>query len=158
MRNSIKLALTAPLVLALTACGDDAKEDEQAGNINGTIAAPANVNLPAEMPAVAIDARSTVQYAGTYDQRTADGRTRSITLNANDSYTMRDENGVETTGTYNWYSDNSRILIGSGADKQVYAIADGALYQMADENTPTTGAMTADQAYFRSASAGTMPN
>ncbi len=155
MRNSIKLALTAPLALAISACGDNTKVDEQA--TGGDIVAPANINVPTEFPAVAVDARSSVNFAGTYDQRMADGRTRSITLNADDTYNARDENGVETTGTYNWYSDNSRILIGTGANKQVYAIADGAIYKLADENTPTTGDMTADQAYFRSATA-VMPN
>ncbi|MXP15468.1 hypothetical protein GRI44_11970 [Altererythrobacter confluentis] len=155
MRNSIKVAFAAPLALAISACGDKDAADQQVAAGGTETTAPVTTNAPAQMPAVAADARTSVQYAGAYDQRLPDGRTRTITLNADDTYTVRDENGVETTGTYNWYSDNSRILIGTGANKQVYAIADGAIYQLADENTPVTGAMTADQAYFRSA--GTAP-
>lgn len=146
--KAIRTALiAAPLALALAACGDnETAETEMAEGPS-----PANVELPevpVTYPEVPLDARSTVDYEGTYAQSTPQGE-RMITLGDDDTYVMRDETGTETRGTFNWYSDNSRILIREDGETQVYAIADGAIYRLADENTPTTGPMTAEQAYMR---------
>ena len=146
--RTIRTALfAAPLALALAACGDtDTAETELAEGPS-----PANVELPdvpVTYPEVPLNARSTVDYQGTYSQTTPQGQ-RMVTLGDDDTYVMRDETGAETRGTFNWYSDNSRILIREDGETQVYAIADGALYRMADENAPTTGPMTAEQAYMR---------
>ena len=62
---------------------------------------------------------------------------------------MRDENWVEPSRAYNWYDDNSRILIRTDDGNHVYAIADGAVYRMPDEQAPTTGTMTEQQTYRR---------
>lgn len=152
MRTRIVLAAIATLSLGLAACGDENPVDERVVDTSGEVQTPADVelpNVPVERPEVAVDARNTVDYAGTYAQQTPDGGQRTITLNEDDTYTIRDASGVETSGTYNWYSDNSRILIREDGETQVYAIADGAIYRMADENAPTTGPMTDVQTYIR---------
>lgn len=144
MRMTFALAALAPAALMLSACGDSAADDE-----NMDIeTAPAEV--PAEYPSVVTNARSTLEYAGTYEQRSSDGRIRTVTLGANDTYKMTDIEGVETTGTYNWYSDNSRILIKEGDETMVFAIADGTIYQMANAEAPINGTFSEDQAYRKS--------
>lgn len=147
MKRFLLLLLAAPL--ALSACGDSEVDDRVVDTGDSDAV---EVNLPAtqpDYPLVPADARSTVDYQGTYSQRTADGRERTIMLGEGDTFTMRDEDGVESSGTYNWYSDNSRILIKRNGENEVYAIADGALYRLADENAPTTGPFTEDAIYRR---------
>ncbi|MCT2559970.1 copper resistance protein NlpE [Tsuneonella sp. YG55] len=146
MRLATALPLAAPLALALAACGDTAPADTA-----DTDTAGVDVNLPQvdpRFPSVAPDARTSVNYAGTYAQPVGGGE-RAITLRTDGTYVMRDPDGTETSGTYNWYDDNSRILIKAGGENQVYAIADGALYRMPDENASTTGTMTEAQTYRR---------
>lgn len=150
MRRTYSTALLAGAALALAACGDgpDGRDADSAERTAQGI----DVELPevpVEYPEVPLDARGTVDYAGTYSQRLGDGRERVIRLGEDDTFTMRDEDGVETSGTFNWYSDNSRILIRNGGDKQVFAVADGAIYRLADENAATDGPMTREQAYVR---------
>ncbi|WP_194955754.1 hypothetical protein [Tsuneonella amylolytica] len=148
--NRIALALAAASSLALAACGG-AKTEPAATDTTAGV----DVNLPqvdTRFPSVAPNARTSVNYAGTYAQPVGSGE-RSITLRTDDTYTMRDENGRETTGTYNWYDDNSRILIKNNGQNEVYAIADGALYRMPDAQAPTTGTMTEGQTYRRTGAA-----
>ncbi len=146
MRFARAITLVAPLALGLAACGDTTPADEATSE-----AADVPVNLPKidpRFPSVVPNARTSVDYAGTYAQPVANGE-RSITLKTDGTYTMRDQNGVETTGTYNWYDDNSRILIKNNGENMVYAIADGTLYRMPDADSPTTGTMTEEQTYRR---------
>lgn len=146
-------ALAATAALALAAC--DNERDVPDDRIVPTAETDPNavdVNLPdvpVEYPEVAVNARETVDYAGTYTQGQANGRTRTITLGEDDTYTYRDESGTESRGTFNWYSDNSRILIRRDGRNEVYAIGENVLYRMADENAPTTGQKTAEQTYRR---------
>lgn len=145
MRFALAATIAAPLALALAACGDRTA-DEPAADTAGV-----DVNLPQvdpRFPSVAPDARTSVNYAGTYAQPVGAGE-RSITLRTDDTYVMRDENGVESTGTFNWYDDNSRVLIRRDGKNEVYAIADGALYRMPDEQAPTAGPMTEEQTFRR---------
>lgn len=145
MRFALKATIAAPIALALAACGDRTTDDA------ATETAGVDVDLPEvdpRFPSVAPDARTSVNYAGTYAQPVGAGE-RSITLRTDDTYVMRDENGVESTGAYSWYDDNSRILIRRGGQTEVYAIADGALYRMPDEQAPTTGTMTEEQTFRR---------
>ncbi len=146
MRLAPAFTFLAPLALGLAACGDTTPADEATPE-----AADVPVNLPEvdpRFPSVVPNARTSVDYAGTYAQPVANGE-RSITLKTDGTYAMRDQNGVETTGTYNWYDDNSRILIKNDGENLVYAIADGALYRMPDADAPTTGTMTEEQTYRR---------
>ena len=146
MRLAPALSLAAPLALALAACGDTAPADTADADTAGV-----DVNLPQvepRFPSVAPDARTSVNYAGTYAQPVGEGE-RAITLRTDGTYVMRDPDGAEITGTYNWYDDNSRILIKVNGENQVYAIADGALYRMPDESAPSTGTMTEEQTYRR---------
>jgi hypothetical protein len=152
MRILIALA-AAPFALTLAACDNDSEvpddrivDTPEAGPNEVDVNLP---NVPVEYPEVAVNARETVDYAGDYSQTLPDGRSRTLTLGRDDTYTFRDESGAESRGTYNWYSDNSRILIRRDGANEVYAIADGALYRMTDENAPTTGRKTAEQTYRR---------
>ena len=157
MRKTLALIAPAALALSLAACGSNEPDDRVVDT--GTETAGVDVNLPqqpVEYPTVATNARTSVDYAGTYNQRGTDGRNSSITLNEDDTYTMTNADGVQTSGTYNWYDDNSRILIRENGQNQVYAIADGAIYRMADENAPTTGQMNESQTYRRAMGAQPM--
>lgn len=141
--NRLTLALAAASSLALAACGGNRADDETTtAEADTTAMAPA---APATFPAVATNARTTVKYEGTYSQTGPDGKTSTFVLGPNDSYTMTAADGTVTKGTYNWYSDNSRILI----DDQVYAIADGAVYKMANKDAAVTGPFTEDVTWRR---------
>ena len=144
MKNLTRMVLAAPLALALAACGgnDDAAE---AGNDYGA----AETAAPAELATVGADARSNVAYDGTYTKTMADGTTRSITLNsADESFSMVTGDGEPVTGNFNWYSDNSRILIKNGEDTMVFGVADGVIYEMADADADVSTADAAN-AYTR---------
>lgn len=151
MRLPLVLA-AAPIAFVLSACGDDTKVDDRIVDTAETDPNAVEVNLPdgqLDFPSVPANARTSVDYAGSYTQSLPGGGTRSITLADGDRYTIRDENGVESSGTYNWYADNSRILIKRDGRNEVYAVADGALYRLADKDAPTTGTMTEEMTYRR---------
>ena len=152
MTRTFAFAAAAPLALALAACGGS---DETAAPADDGMATTTSANTPTMQPdgtaypQVALDARSTVDYQGSYELREPDGRTSTLTLGDNDSYTMRGADGTESQGTFNWYSDNSRILIRENGETQVYAVADGALYRMRDENQSVENAANPGNAYMR---------
>lgn len=138
------LALAAASSLALAACGGAKTDDATLAEADTTtMAKPA---APATFPAVATDARSTLKYEGTYTQAGADGTTSTLVLGPNDTWTMTAADGTKTNGTYNWYSDNSRILI----NDDIYAIADGAVYKMASKDAAVTGPFTENVTWRRS--------
>ena len=119
MKTLTRLGLAAPLALALAACGG-AETDERVAD-DGTTAG-VDVDVPevdVEYPKARRCARHRRLPAHLHQcgQR---WRRVPITLGANDSYTMVGADGTETTGTFNWYSDNSRILIRE-RESQVYA-------------------------------------
>ena len=147
MKFATRIAVAAPLALALAACGGAETEEPV---VDDTAMEGVEVDLPeteVSYPEVPVDARGTVDYQRTYTNTAADGRSSSITLGADDTYTMVDADGNETTGTFNWYSDNSRILIRENGESQVYGVADGALYRLADENADPNGPRTADTTF-----------
>ncbi len=146
MKNITRIALAAPLALALAACGGNKTEDTATADGGTEAASPMAAG---DYPSIGAEARTAVKYDGTYTQTAADGTTSSLTLNsADESYTMTDAAGVETSGNYNWYSDNSRILIKSGDETMVYGIADGVIYKMESADAPMT-AIGAENAYVR---------
>lgn len=149
------LIVILPAALALSACGGNSA-DEAATDTGET----ATVETPAggaEYPQVPLDARGTVEYQGTYSQALADGRSRSLTLGTADSYTMTDEDGVESTGTFSWYSDNSRILVGSGDNKMIFAVADGMLYELPDGNAGVDAPRTPENVWTKSDASAATP-
>ena len=156
MHRPLALSIAATAALALAACSPEANDpDERIVDTPDPNAV--DVNLPAtqpDYPLVPADARSTVDYTGDYTQTTADGRQRTITLGENDTYTMRDEEGAETSGTFNWYADNRRILIRRDGENEVYAVAEGALYRLPDENASVSGERTEEQTYRRAIGPG----
>lgn len=152
MRIPIAFVAAAPLALALGACGDANEPDDRIVDTAETDPNAVDVNLPkvpVEYPEVALNARSTVDYQGEYSQRLPGGQSRTLTLRDDDVWVFRDESGRESTGTFNWYSDNSRILIPRDGENEVYAVADGALYRLPDENAPTSGPRTEEQTFRR---------
>lgn len=136
-----RLMLAAATSFALAACGGAKTEPAPADTTVAAAPAPA-----ATFPAVPANARTAVKFEGTYSQTGADGKTSTLALGPNDSWTMTAADGTVTKGTYNWYSDNSRILIG----EEVYAIADGAIYKLADKNAAVTGPFTEAVTWRRS--------
>lgn len=147
MRKIATFAALPALALALAACGDSDEVDTTTESQGTAIADPAT-----DYPPVATDARSSLDWAGTYEQRTADGRIRSLTLGEGDTYTLTDAEGVETTGTFNWYADNSRILIQVDGEDMVFAIADGTIYRLSGPDAAIDGPFGAEQAWQESIS------
>ncbi len=105
---------------------------------------------PAPMPAVATNARGTLKFAGTYSQTGADGKATTLALTADDKYTWTGADGKAVSGTFSWYKDGSTILLDAAGGKATYAIADGAVYKIANKDAPRTG-FTADQMWTRTA-------
>ncbi len=100
------------------------------------------------MPTVPADARQ-VALAGTYSHTGADGKAATLKLGAGNTYEWTDGSGKTVTGKYAWYEDHRRILLTGAANKAVFAVADGALYQMAGKDA-AIGTMTADQLWNKS--------
>ena len=94
-----------------------------------------------EMPALPENAKATASVPGSYANNGA-----VLVLGADDSATMTDAAGKVTKGKWAWYSDGKRILL--TADKSVWAVADGALYKMADKDAPLSG-FTTDQIWAK---------
>ena len=105
------------------------------------------------MPAVAANARTTLKYAGTYNQTNVDGKVSTLKLGADDSYEWTAADGKIVKGSFSWYKDGSTIMLDAAGGKGVYAIADGAIYKIADKDAPRTG-FTADQMWSRAAAPG----
>ena len=156
MKFAKHLTLVAPLALALAACGGDADTAEADGTLADTTTNDTTMMAPADgdYPQVPVDARANVNYQRTYTNTAADGTTSTIALGADDSYTMTAADGTQSTGTFNWYSDNSRILIRENGETQVYGVADGALYRLSDENADPNGPRDAATTYRASGAMG----
>jgi len=138
-----RIILPLIAVAALSACKKEAPAPEAT-----EAAAPAAA--PAALPTVAANARTTVQFAGSYTQTGADGKTSTLKLNADDTYELTGADGKTVKGGFNWYKDGSRLLLDDAGGKAIYAVADGAVYKLADKDAPTTG-LTAEQMWTRAA-------
>jgi major membrane immunogen (membrane-anchored lipoprotein) len=146
--NRLAITLAAVSSLALAACGGSKTADPVATD---TAMATTAAVTPASFPTVPANARTTVKFDGTYTHTGSDGKASTMVLGPNDSWTMTDADGKVTKGTYNWYSDNSRILIKNGNATDVYAIADGALYRMSSKDAAVTGPFDESMTWRRSA-------
>ena len=105
------------------------------------------------MPAVAANARTALKYAGAYNQTNVDGKITTLKLGADDSYEWTAADGKIVKGSFSWYKDGSTIMLDAAGGKGVYAIADGAIYKIADKDAPRTG-FTANQMWSRAAAPG----
>lgn len=139
-----RIILPLAMLAAVSACKKEAPAAPEA--TTEAAATPA----AAAMPAIATDARKTLQFAGSYAQTGADGKVTTLKLGADDSYEWTGADGKTVKGTYNWYKDGSTILLDAAGGKGVFAIADGAVYKLADNNAPRTG-FTANQMWTRTA-------
>ena len=68
----------------------------------------------------------------------ADAKTSTLKLNADDTYEWTGADGKTAKGAFSWYKDGSRILLDDAGGKAIYAIADGAVYKLADKDAPVT--------------------
>ena len=112
--------------------------------------AEASAEAPAPLPSVAVNARTSLNYTGTYSQVGADGAVTTLKLNADDTYEWSDAGGKVTKGTFTWYQDGARILLDAPGGNAVYALADGAVYKLADKDAPVD-TLTAQQMWKRGA-------
>ena len=152
MHPIARFALAAPLALALAACGETTDVDDRVVQTGG-VEPPADVRLPqvdVEYPQVPLDARGTVDYVGTYELRTADDQVSTIALAADDTYTWTAPDGTETSGSFTWGEDGSRILIERNGAPQAYAVADGVLYTLPTADAPVDGERSAATTWRRS--------
>ncbi|MFC4294162.1 hypothetical protein ACFO0A_03710 [Novosphingobium tardum] len=140
----MRLLLPLAALAMVSACSKPAPAPE------ATATADVAAATPVALPTVGPNARTTLNYAGTYQQVGADGKVTSLKLNKDDTYEWTDATGKVTKGSFSWYKDGSRILLDAGAGKAVYAIADGAVYKLADKDAPVD-ALTADQMWKRGA-------
>lgn len=152
MNTPARLALAVPLALALAACGDTTEVDDRVVETDD-VETPVDVTLPTvevEYPEVPLDARSTVEYAGTYELRSRDGEIDRITLEDGGMYTWVAPDGTETTGEFTWGEDNSRILIARDGEANAFAVAEDVLYRLPEESAPLAGERTEETTWRRS--------
>ena len=151
MTSPTRLALAAPLALALAACGDTTEVDDSMAE-TAEVEIPADVTLPTvpvEYPEVPVDARTTVDYAGTYELRAADDEISTIVLRE-DTYTWRAPDGVETSGSFTWGPENDRILIEREGETQAYAVAENVLYRLPSADAAADGERSEETTWRRS--------
>lgn len=152
MNTSARLALAIPLALALAACGDTTEVDDRVVETDD-VEAPVDVTLPkvdVEYPEVPLDARGTVEYAGTYELHNRDGQIDRITLGDDGTYTWIAPDGTEDTGEFTWGEDNSRILITRDGETNAFAVAEGVLYRLPEESAPLAGERSEETTWRRS--------
>ena len=151
MTSPARLAIAAPLALALAACGDTTEVDDSMAE-TAEVEIPADVTLPTvpvEYPEVPVDARTTVDYAGTYELRAADDEISTIVLRE-DTYTWRAPDGVETSGSFTWGPENDRILIEREGETQAYAVAENVLYRLPSADAAADGERSEETTWRRS--------
>ncbi len=152
MNTPARLALAVPLALALAACGDTTEVDDRVVETDD-VEAPVDVTLPkveVEYPEVPLDARSTVEYAGTYELHGRTGEVDRITLEDDGTYTWVAPDGTETAGEFTWGEDNSRILITRNGETNAFAVAEDVLYRLPEESAPLSGERAEETTWRRS--------
>ena len=145
-----RLILPLAALAMVSACKKEAtpvSSESEAAAAAATAEADAQV-----MPAVVANARTTLKFAGTYKQTAADGKMTALKLGADDSYEWTGADGKTVKGTFSWYKDGSTMMLDAAGGRGVFAIADGAVYKIADKDAPRTG-FTADQMWSRAAPA-----
>lgn len=151
MNTPARLALAAPLALALSACGDTTPVEDRVIEPD-RVETPSDVTLPTvevEYPAVPANARDTLDYAGTYERQTGDDEIGTITLRADDTYTLRAPDGTETTGSFAWGEPADRILIERDGATLAYAVAQDVLYTLPSADAPADGGRSEETTWRR---------
>lgn len=151
MNIPARLAFAAPLALTLAACGDTTEVDDRVVD-TAEVETPADVTLPTvpvEYPEVPLNARTTVDYAGTYELSDADGQVSTIVLRE-DGYTWRAPDGTETSGSFTWGPENDRILIERNGETQAFAVAQDVLYRLPSADAPADGERGEETTWRRS--------
>jgi len=149
MTIPIRIALAAPLALA--ACGDTTEVDDRV--VETAEKTPVDVslpNIPSEYPVVPADARNTLDYAGSYELHDRNGGVSTITLDDSGSYTWRGPDGVETTGSFTWGDDGSRIVITRDGETNAFAVAEDVLYRLPAEDASLAGERSEETTWRRS--------
>lgn len=145
-----RLILPLAALAMVSACK---KEAPPASAESEAAAAAASAEADTQiMPAVASNARTTLKFAGTYKQTSADGKMTTLKLGADDSYEWTGADGKTVKGTFSWYKDGSTMMLDAAGGRGVFVIADGAVYKIADKDAPRTG-FIADQMWSRAAPA-----
>ncbi|WP_126173244.1 hypothetical protein [Altericroceibacterium xinjiangense] len=147
----ISIALAAPLVLALAACGETTPADEVTPEPMPT------AEVPVELPTIPVNSTTTVQYSGSYSQAGADGEIRRLTLNEDNTYEYTTANGQAITGTYSRMEDGSRIRLEDFEGGPAwFSVGNGAIYRLPSESTPYNE-ITMEGEYRRDVSQMTPP-
>ncbi len=136
------------LPLAALAMVSACKKAEAPAAEGSEAAAAATTAAAAAMPALTANARAGTGYVGKYNQTGADGKSTSLSLNADSTYAWTGADGKEVKGKFSWYKDGSTILLDAAGGKAVFAIADGGVYKLASNDAPRTG-FTADQLWTK---------
>lgn len=144
MRISPALAPIASLLL-LAACSNQPNAD------NG---APAN---PADMPEPALtalaNARTAIDWTGTYLAMTPEGGRSVLTLMADNSYvwsaTAPGSQPANVRGKARWDASGGRLTLDAAADNASFAVGDGVVFRLATPDAPASGAMARESALFR---------
>lgn len=143
-----RFVLPLAALAMVSACKKDAPVSEATDVASASASAAATA--PVVMPAVTPGARTAGKYAGSYSQTGADGKVSTLKLAADDTYELTGADGKAVKGAFSWYKDGSRILLDAAGGKAIYAVADGAVYKLADKDAPLSG-FTADQMWTRAA-------
>lgn len=152
MNTAARFAFAAPLALTLAACGDTTEVDDRVVE-TAEVQTPADVTLPTvevEYPEVPLDARETVEYAGTYELRNRNNEVNTIMLAEDGTYTWTAPDGTETTGSFTWGEDNSRILIARDGGTEAFAVAEDVLYRLPEQDAPLAGERSEETTWRRS--------
>ncbi|RIV89733.1 hypothetical protein D2V17_05545 [Aurantiacibacter xanthus] len=131
----IRFALVlAPLAL-LAACGGD-QPGEDAPMMDEPSELAVRKPTPAQMPTPSADGADSVDYSGSYTFTRLDGSQSTLTIDKNaGTYEYVSPDGT-TSGRYRKL-DGARIaLAGFEGGEAYFSIAPGALYRLAEKNSP----------------------
>lgn len=154
MRLSVLLIAAAPLAL-LGACGESTPVEEVETEPMET----ALVEEPADDDEIDAVDLNEYDYSGEYVIAGEDGETESVALDAEDmSYTYTGADGETRTGNFELMDDNRRLMIEDFDGQAAYfAVDEGALYRLADENAAPVDRINVTAEYRRDPGNEAMP-
>jgi hypothetical protein len=150
MRRTILAAVAAPLALTLGACGDSVTDERVVPEESETQPEPA---VPVDLPDVPARVITTIDYPGSYARTESGGSETRLRLDADNSYVLTRADGTTVSGTYSRTEDGTRLRLENYDGGPAYFSAGtGAIYRLADENTPYDQ-VTAEGRFARDAEA-----